>query len=119
MTKGVKLLIGVVIVIFAAAVVFAIISSKPSDSTWVDIVQNNKVIYHLDLSEEKDRTFKIDYPDGGWNEVQIKDGHISIIDADCPDHTCIKTGELRSENIPIVCLPHKLVIRFSDEGAGE
>ncbi len=119
MTKGVKLLIGAVLLIFAAAVVLAVIGLKPSESTWVEIVQNNKVIYKLDLSEEKDKTFRIDYPEGGWNEVQIKDGHICIADADCPDHTCIKTGELRSENIPIVCLPHKLVIRFSEEGAGK
>lgn len=119
MTKGVKVLIGTVIIIFAAAVVLAVIGLKPSESTWVDIVQNNKVIYHLDLSEEDDRTFRVDFPDGGWNDIQIKDGRISIVDSDCPDHTCIKTGELRSENIPIVCLPHKLVIRFSDEGAGE
>lgn len=115
MTKTVKLLIAAVAVILAAAVIWAVIASNDSDSTQVVIVQNNKVIYELDLSTEADRTFRIESPDGGWNEVCIKDGKISITDADCHDHTCVKTGILRSESIPIVCLPHKLVIRYADK----
>ena len=60
------------------------------------------------------RTFRITSPDGGWNEITIKDGSICISDADCPDKTCVKTGILRSESLPIVCLPHKLVIRLEE-----
>lgn len=115
MTKGVKICLAIVIVLFVGAVIAAVIVSRPSDSTKIVIVQNDEVIYSIDLSQEDDRTFRIDAPGGGWNEITIKDGRISITDADCPDKTCVHTGELRTENIPIVCLPHKLVIRFDDE----
>ena len=81
----------------------------------VEIVQDNQVLYTLDLSSEDDRTFRIDYTDGGWNEIRIENGSICVSDADCPDKTCVKTGALRSETIPIVCLPHKLIIRFCDQ----
>ena len=115
MTKGVKILIIIVAALFIGSVIWVILSHRTSDSTYVEIVQNNKVLYTLDLSKEKDRTFRIESNDGGWNEIKIENGKISISDADCPDHTCVKTGVLRSETMPIVCLPHKLVIRFAEK----
>lgn len=115
MTKGVKILIVIVAALFIGSVIWVILSYRTPDSTYVEIVQNNKVLYILDLSKEKDRTFRIESTDGGWNEIKIENGRISISDADCPDHTCVKTGVLRSETIPIVCLPHKLVIRYAEK----
>ena len=115
MTKGVKIIGAIVILLLAASVIAIILNFRTSDNTHVVILQNNKVIYSLDLSKEEDRSFRIESPDGGWNEVMIENGKICIADADCPDKTCVHTGVLRSEGVPIVCLPHKLVIRFSDE----
>ncbi|WP_455529912.1 NusG domain II-containing protein [Ruminococcus sp.] len=115
MTKGVKIIGAVVLLMLAAAIVAVMLNFRTSDNTHIVILQNNKVIYSLDLSKEKDRSFRIESPDGGWNEVKIENGKICIADADCPDQTCVHTGVLRSEGVPIVCLPHKLVIRFSDE----
>lgn len=115
MTKGVKLLIIAIGVIFCASLTAVILSLKKSDKTYVEVVQNNKVIYSFDLSNEENRSIRIETEDGGWNEIMIENGKISIIDADCPDKTCVKTGVLRSESVPIVCLPHKLVVRFAEK----
>ena len=115
MTNSVKLLIAAIALIFSASVIAIILGMKKSDSTCVEVVQNNRIIYRFDLPQEENRTFRVEFPDGGWNDIKIENGEISIIDADCPDKTCVKTGVLRSESIPIVCLPHKLVIRFSDK----
>lgn len=115
MTKGVKLLIIIVAVLLIGSVIWILLSFRESDSTYVEIVQNNNVIYTFDLSKEKDRVFRIDSKDGGWNEIKIENGKICISDADCPDHTCVNTGVLRSESVPIVCLPHRLVIRFAEK----
>ena len=115
MTKGIKALIIIVGSIFLLSLCSVLLSLRKSDKTNVVIVQNNKVIYTFDLSEEDDQTFRIESSDGGWNEIKIENGEISITDADCPDKTCVKTGVLRSESVPIVCLPHRLVIRFEDK----
>ena len=112
MPDRVKLMIAAVALIFIAAIIATIKlfgpGSEPDRSSdgplYVEIVRDGEVIEKLDLNSEKDRTFRIE-DEKGWNEVTIKDGHISITDADCPDHTCVKTGELRSEYVPIVCLP--------------
>ena len=116
MPKGVKIVLVITVILFAAAVVAMFVFSRQADRKIVEIVQNGEVIYTLDLASEKDRSFNIESPDdGGYNTVTISGGTICISDADCPDHTCIKTGVLRSETIPVVCLPHRLVIRFAEE----
>ena len=115
MPKGVKIVLVITVILFAAAVVAMFVFNRQADRKIVEIVQNGEVIYTLDLASEKDRSFNIDSPDGGYNTVTISGGTICISDADCPDHTCIKTGVLRSETIPVVCLPHRLVIRFAEE----
>ncbi|MBR1824052.1 MAG: NusG domain II-containing protein [Ruminococcus sp.] len=114
MTKGVKICLAAVIALFIAVATASYFILRPSESTMVEIVQDNKVLYTFDLSKEPNRTFRIDYSGGGWNEITIENGQITVSDADCPDKTCVKTGVLRSETIPIVCLPHKLIVRFCD-----
>ena len=48
--------------------------------------------------------------------IKIEKGDIYVSAADCPDHTCMKTGKLSQSGVPIVCLPNKLIIRYK-EGA--
>lgn len=115
MTKSVKIIGSIVLAMFIISVIIVIISFRTSDNKTVCIIQDNKVIYTLDLSEEEDRTFRIESSNGGWNDVRIENGKICIYDADCPDQTCVHTGFLRAEGVPIVCLPHRLIIRFADE----
>lgn len=85
--------------------------AKPQSRT-VEIVQDNTVLYTFRYPVEGEQTFRITAKDGGWNDVTVKDGSICISAADCPDQTCVGMGVLTSESLPIVCLPHKLVIRF-------
>lgn len=118
MTKGVKICLLVAVIIFVTAAVVTVILRRPSDKNYAAVIQDGKTLYTIDLSSEKDRTIRIDNPDGGYNVVEISGGTIFISEADCPDKTCIKTGKLTSEGVPIVCLPHRLVIKLVDEPNG-
>lgn len=117
MTKGVKICLMAAIVIFVGAVAAMLYLRLPSDSTWVAITQDGKTLYTFDLAtfdDEQTQQIRIENPDGGYNIVEIDEGNtIRISEADCPDKTCVKTGEL-SDGVPIVCLPHKLVIKYID-----
>lgn len=116
-----KLPVIIVAVILAAALCFSVIFISTSKSRTqkigdkVEIVSDGKTLYTLDLGKEKDRTFKIKYSGGGSNTVEIKDGKIRISEADCPDKVCVKHSWLESKDLPIVCLPHKLIIRFTED----
>ena len=67
----------------------------------------------LDLSREENRTFKVS-ADKGVNVIEIRDGRIRVQSADCADQTCVRMGWLDSAAMPIVCLPHGLVIAYTD-----
>lgn len=90
--------------------------AEPQGQT-IEIVQDNRVLYTFPYPTQGTQTFRIETADGGWNEVTVRDGSICISDANCPDQTCVKMGLLASETLPIVCLPHKLVIRFREVDA--
>ena len=51
---------------------------------------------------------------GGTNTVTVKDSAIAVTWADCPDQYCVKRG-FRSGGASIICLPHRLEIRFLDQ----
>lgn len=114
MTKSVKTLLIVMIGILLAAVIGSAFVLRPADQRMVEIVQDGKVLYQFDLNTAENQEITIRSPDGGMNMVEIADGEIRISHADCPDQTCVKTGVLYSESLPIVCLPHKLIVRFCE-----
>ena len=51
-----------------------------------------------------------------YNILQIAGGEAAVIEANCGDHTCVRTGAVSRQGESIVCLPHRLVIRV--EGGG-
>lgn len=80
--------------------------------TQVNIVQDGTVLYSFDLSMAKNQTLEIAY-EGRINTIQIEDGKIRVLDADCPDQTCVHMGWLKSGALPIVCLPNHLLIEYT------
>lgn len=114
MTKGVKICIAVIGIIFVASVIVSLIMFRKPESQYVAILQDNEIIYKFDLTSAENQEIKIESKEGGYNVVKIADGQIRISDADCPDKICVNTGFLLG-SVPIVCLPHKLVIRYSYE----
>lgn len=52
----------------------------------------------------------------GHNTVHVEPGRISVTRADCPDGVCVAQGAIDKGGVPIVCMPHRLVIKI--EGSG-
>ncbi len=55
----------------------------------------------------------------GYNLIEIGDGKIRVIEADCPDKIDVKQGYISEPNEMIVCLPNRLVIEIIGEEDGE
>lgn len=79
------------------------------------LYQNGQLIRRIPLTKGADNTFTIESDGGGSNTIQVADGKIGIIDADCPDKLCVKMGMVSSAAYPISCLPHRLVIQIEDD----
>ena len=56
--------------------------------------------------------------ESGSNTVTVEKGRICILEADCPDQICVNQGWISDSTVPIVCLPHKLMIEIVS-GGGE
>lgn len=66
-----------------------------------------------------DCTVSIESEGGGTNLLVIADGAAQITQANCGDHTCIRTGSISQTGQSIICLPHKVVVRIEGGTAGD
>ena len=112
-----KILIIIIAVIFAAGIAgSALVMLSPPKNT-VRVISGGRVTRTIDLSASPDGTFDVEYQ-GHVNTVEISDHRVRVKDADCPDRTCVRMGWLSSASMPIVCLPHQLVIEFAEGSDG-
>ena len=111
---NVKLIGGIIAAVFLIGVIGSILVLTAQPKNTVRIVSDGETLYTIDLSAADDTTLTIERG-GQQNIVEIKEHRIRVKEADCPDKTCVKMGWLKSSATPIVCLPHKLVIEFTDD----
>ena len=45
-----------------------------------------------------------------YNVLEIANGQAAVREANCGDHTCVRTGAVSREGEVIVCLPHRLTV---------
>ncbi len=83
-----------------------------------EIYQDGVLVDRIDLNAV-DSNYQLEYTsqDGGRNVVEVSSGRIRILEADCPDKLCVKQGFLPDSLLPLVCLPHRLVIQLAPETA--
>lgn len=115
------LILLILLTAFLSLAVILLFSSQafaPAEELTADIYQDGKLIASIRLKDVKEsRTFTVTDADGGSNVVEVRPGEIGILRADCPDRLCVRQGFIRTSLLPIVCLPHRLVIRLRPEAA--
>ena len=90
--------------------------NRPARGAVVEIVQDGAVIRTIDLSRvTREETFTVAWPGGGENEITVQPDRIRVSRADCPDKICVGQGWLSHQAAPIACMPHRLLIRLSDQ----
>jgi hypothetical protein len=114
MKKGDKITAIVIacIIVISSIGVFAYMNIVKGSHHVAEIKQDGKVIRTIDLDKiDTAEEIKITYKDG-YNIIRIEKGRIRIVDADCPDKLCVKTGWITESGQNIICLPHKLIIKI-------
>ena len=74
------------------------------------------VIYHDgDLLEKislnKDEIKELHLPEGSM-KLEIKKGRIRVLQSSCPHGLCVDIGWIKTDRIPIVCVPNKVIIEI-------
>ena len=114
MKKKDIILIAVILVI--ALFGYAAIKMTQKDGKEVVITVDGKEVYQTPIS--KDQTYEIPVKNG-VNIMQIKDGKVTMKEADCKDQICADHKAIEKSGETIVCLPHKVVIEIKSEDGKE
>jgi len=104
------LLLLLAILLFAGIFWLAVHFLTPAGNTVVVTVDGYTVLT-LSLSEDREEVVKTG---NGFNTIRIKDGEVSVAEADCPDRLCAKHGAIRNSGETIICLPHKLIVEVRE-----
>ena len=100
------------IILIAAVLAISLISlvaikMTQKDGKEVTVTVEGKEVYKTSI--KKDQIYQIPEKNG-TNVMQIKDGKVTMIEATCPDHYCMKQKAVDEHGGSIICLPNKVVI---------
>ena len=93
--------------LLAAAVMY--LALRPGNQgAWAVVTVDGREVGRYSLSEDVTVTIG----EAVYNVLQIADGQAAVIEANCGDHTCVRTGAVSREGETIVCLPHRLIVEI-------
>ncbi|GAX47605.1 NusG domain II-containing protein [Pseudolactococcus reticulitermitis] len=93
---------------------FLLLGGKQGISHQAQLRVNSQVVKNFDLT--KNQTYTYQDADGEINKIEVRDGRIAIVYANCGDQVCVRKGFINQTGQTIVCLPHKLVIEVMHSG---
>lgn len=117
MSKNAKIIL---ILLLAAAVLSAgviFMQKKQPVSPMARITLDGELLEEIRLDQvEKAYSFVVE-DEFGSNTILVEPGRIRVSQADCPDQVCVNQGFISDGTVPIVCLPHKLIIEIVGGGS--
>ncbi len=109
--KDFVLLVGILLVAFAAYIGINFVSYKEAERITISVDGEIYGVYSL----HEDQEIKINET----NVLVIKDGCADMIQADCPDQICVDHVEISKTGETIVCLPNKVIIEVKGADSSE
>ena len=102
----------------AASAAYLLLQRESVPAPVARITRDGALLEEIDL-DKVDKPYSFTLEDGrGSNTVQVDQGRIRIAEADCPDQICVNQGWISNGAVPIICLPHRLMIEIVDGGGG-
>lgn len=105
-------LIGALLTIGAALLLYIRISAKAGDVLQVRIDGQTVAEYPMDEELDVILTGK----DAGTNRLIISDGQAWFSEASCPDHLCMGMGRIEKTGQSIICLPNHVSVEITNRG---
>lgn len=109
--KIVGLLLGSFAILCLAAVLWQQMKASPRHKGTV-VISVDGIEQRLPITLDLQREIKTET---GYNQLEIKDGKVRMTEASCPDHICVKTGEICCAHQTIACLPNKVLIYIEEK----
>ena len=94
------------VVLLAAGILGAYLLLGRQTGSYVMVSKDNEEIGTYNLNDEQ----VIDVGEG--NRLEIKDGAVHMIYADCPDQICVNHVPIYRNHESIICLPNQVVLEI-------
>jgi len=98
-------------ILLAGFILFFTMNAIKSDGGQVLVSVDGQIAESFSLNENKEIMLEFH----GQNLLVIKDGYASVASADCPDKLCVKQPKISKDGETIICLPHRLIIKISED----
>lgn len=92
--------------------VYLFIIRNSSDTPYVNIYHEDKILYSVPLSKNDEIIVKGDISE---MTIIIKNGHVHVEKSGCDNQICVNEGEKGNYNEMITCLPNKIYIRIGSK----
>ena len=112
-TKGILFLL---LAAVAASAAFILLRDGKTDAPVVRISWDGVLLEEFDLNQV-DEPYTYTFEHGSkTNTVTLEQGRVCMSEANCPDQICVNQGWISDGTVPIVCLPHRLIVEIVDGG---
>jgi len=102
----------VILAIILIAVLFIVSFYEGNTNEKIAIVsQNNVILDRIELNKISDR-YEINYYGEYPGTIEVNNGKIRFLHADCPDQVCVNTGWIDRPGQIAVCLPAGVIIKI-------
>ena len=119
-----KLILALLIGAVAVSAAVLLLQGRGTRASVARITRDGVLLEEIDLTKTQ-APFSFLLEDGrGRNLISVEQGRIRVSEADCPDQICVDQGLISDGTVPIVCLPHRLLVEIVgaegdlDGGAG-
>ena len=119
-----KVIVFCLLAAVAASAAWLLLRDGDTDAPTARILRDGVLLEEIDLNQMEE-SYTLTFEDErGTNTVLVEPGRIRISEAACPDQVCVNQGFISDGTVPIVCLPHRLLVEIVgaegdlDGGAG-
>ena len=107
-----KVIVFCLLAAVAASAAWLLLRDGDTDAPTARILRDGVLLEEIDLNQVEE-SYTLTFEDErGTNTVLVEPGRIRISEADCPDQVCVNQGFISDGTVPIVCLPHRLLVEI-------
>ena len=117
MNKATKAILAVLVLAVVASGAWIFLGKSGAENPRVVIEVDGEIFADYDMDEVKG-IIPISTENGGENRFWVQEELVFMDSANCPDQTCVKQGVIKDGTVPIVCLPHKVIVRIEGGESG-
>lgn len=110
MIKKGDIILSVGIIVLAVAFIFSFSLFKVGGKRVV-IMVDGEIFGEYSIYDDREIEVKTER---GVNTVVIRDGKVSVSDADCPDKYCVNHVAVDETGETVVCLPHRMIVEVAE-----